>query len=120
MIGNLGKEIKQHSNPFANLSQRGIRHAQVNAIKAMIPDLEQNKATKGLPHGAIDLEEGYVLLRVLCRIVRQRPCESCCPRLQGGKVILCDDGQVLRTVLQWTDRTDSSPMFVRLCYYMCE
>jgi hypothetical protein len=27
---------------------------------------------------------------------------------------------LLRTVLQWTDRTDSSPMFVRLCYYMCE
>jgi len=26
-IGNLGEEIKQHSNPFANLSQRGIRHA---------------------------------------------------------------------------------------------
>ena len=27
---------------------------------------------------------------------------------------------VLRTVLQWTDRTDSSPMFVGLCYYMRE
>jgi hypothetical protein len=27
---------------------------------------------------------------------------------------------VLCMVLQWTDRTDSSPMFVRLYYYMCE
>ena len=26
-IGNLGKEIKQHSNPFANFSQCGIRRA---------------------------------------------------------------------------------------------
>jgi hypothetical protein len=41
-IGNLGEEIKQPSNPFANLSQRGIRHSQVNALKAMIPDLEPN------------------------------------------------------------------------------
>jgi len=26
-IGNLGEEIKQHSNPFSNLSQHGIRRA---------------------------------------------------------------------------------------------
>lgn len=62
-IGNLGEEIKQHSNPFANLSQRGIRRARVNALKAMIPDLEQSKATQDLPRGAIDLGDGYVLLR---------------------------------------------------------
>ena len=41
-IGNLGKEIKQPSNPFANLSQCGIHRSQVNALKAMIPDLEPN------------------------------------------------------------------------------
>ena len=45
-IGNLGEEIKQHSNPFANLSQRGIRHARVNAIKAMIPDLDKVRPLK--------------------------------------------------------------------------
>jgi len=61
-IGNLGKEIKQHSNPFANLLQRGIRHACVNTLKAMIPNLEPSKATKDLPCGAIDLGDGYVLL----------------------------------------------------------
>jgi hypothetical protein len=60
-IGNLGEEIKQPSNPFANLSQQGVRRSQVNALKAMIPDLEQD-ANK-LPRGAIDLENGYILLR---------------------------------------------------------
>ena len=62
-IGNLGEEIKQHSNPFANLSQRGIRRARVNALKAMIPDLDQTKAAEDLPRGAMDLGDGYVLLR---------------------------------------------------------
>jgi hypothetical protein len=61
-IGNLGEEIKQHSNPFANLSQCSIRHARVNALKAMIPDLEQTKAAEDLPHRAMDLGDGYVLL----------------------------------------------------------
>jgi len=46
-IGNLGKEIKQHSNPFANLSQRGIRCAHVNALIAIIPDLEGNQNSGG-------------------------------------------------------------------------
>ena len=62
-IGNLGEEIKQHSNPFANLSQRGIRRAQVNALKAMIPDLDLDRSTKGdLPRGSKDLGNSYVLL----------------------------------------------------------
>ncbi|ETW75994.1 hypothetical protein HETIRDRAFT_54136, partial [Heterobasidion irregulare TC 32-1] len=50
MIGDLGSEIKQHSNPYANLSQRGLRRAQVNALKAMVPDL--NAVTNTLPCGA--------------------------------------------------------------------
>jgi len=62
-IGNLGKEIKQHSNPFANLLQRGIRHACVNALMAIIPDLEGNQKSRGdLPWGSKDLQGGYVLL----------------------------------------------------------
>jgi Transposase family tnp2 len=63
-IGNLGEEIKQHSNPFANLSQRGIRRAHVNALTAIIPDLDPNNSLKGaLPRGSEDLKNGYVLLR---------------------------------------------------------
>lgn len=60
-IGNLGEEIKQPSNPFANLSQRGVRRSQVNALKAMIPDLEP-EADK-LPRASIDIGDGFVLLR---------------------------------------------------------
>jgi hypothetical protein len=62
-IGNLGEEIKQHSNPFANLSQRGIRRAQVNALKAMIPLLDTGTLDKGwLPCGSKDLGNGFILL----------------------------------------------------------
>ena len=63
-IRNLGEEIKQHSNPFANLSQRGIRCAQVNTLKAMVSDLDLDRTTKGdLPHSSKDLGNGFVLLR---------------------------------------------------------
>jgi hypothetical protein len=37
-IGNLREEIRQPSNPYANLSQCGIRRSQVNALKAIMPD----------------------------------------------------------------------------------
>ncbi|KAJ7626655.1 hypothetical protein DFH06DRAFT_1443729, partial [Mycena polygramma] len=59
-IGNLGEEIKQHSNPYANLSERGKRRCRANALIAMIPALAPEK---GLPHGAQDLGNGFVLLR---------------------------------------------------------
>jgi len=38
-IGNLGQEICQERDPFANLAQRGILRAQLNSIQAMFPDL---------------------------------------------------------------------------------
>ncbi|KAJ7676130.1 hypothetical protein B0H17DRAFT_1140107 [Mycena rosella] len=60
-IGNLGQEIKLHSNPYVNLSERGLWRSQVNALKAMLPDL--NPETKKLPRGSIDLGDRYVLLR---------------------------------------------------------
>jgi len=60
-IRNLGEEIKQPSKPFANISQRGILRSQVNALKAMIPDLEPS-VTK-IPRGAKELGNNFVLLR---------------------------------------------------------
>jgi len=64
-IGNLEEEIKQPSNPFANLSQHGIRCAWVNALRALIPDLMPDKAdVNHLPCGARDIEDGFVLLSV--------------------------------------------------------
>ena len=58
-IGNLGCEVHQPSNPFMNLSEHGLMKAQINAMKALIPDF--NSTTK-LPQACRDLGDGYVLL----------------------------------------------------------
>ncbi|KAJ7691750.1 hypothetical protein B0H17DRAFT_1169055 [Mycena rosella] len=74
-IGNLGEEIKQHSNPYANLSERAIRRCQVNALKAVIPDLEPDEIRA--PRGSIDIGEGYILLKAQDSCRRPiRPCEE--------------------------------------------
>ena len=59
-IGNLTQELRQPSNPFANLSQRALLRCQINALKNIIPDLEEPAS---LPRNAIDLSDGYILLR---------------------------------------------------------
>ena len=77
-IGNLGEEIKQPSNPFANLSQRGIRRMRVNALKALIPDLapDRNDANY-LPRGARDLGDNFILLRAREKVPGPlRDCEA--------------------------------------------
>jgi hypothetical protein len=61
-IGNLGEEIKQPSQPFANLSERGLRRCQVNALKSMLPHLEPEPK---LPCVSIDLGNNYILLGAL-------------------------------------------------------
>ncbi|KAF8513228.1 hypothetical protein JB92DRAFT_3116576 [Gautieria morchelliformis] len=60
-IGNVGKEIKQHSNPFVNLSEQALQRSQVNALKSMIPELDLH--TVNLPRGCQDIRDGYLLLR---------------------------------------------------------
>ncbi|KAJ7769490.1 hypothetical protein B0H16DRAFT_1715945 [Mycena metata] len=63
-IGNLGEEIKQHSDPYANLSQRGLRRCQVNVLKAVIPGLDSDDTRNPLlPRGCEDLGDDFVLLR---------------------------------------------------------
>jgi hypothetical protein len=69
-IGNLGEEIRQPSNPYANLSQRGLLCCQVNALIAMVPDLNPSRCDSDLPRGALDLTGGYVLLRAQDRYSR--------------------------------------------------
>ncbi|KAH8987683.1 hypothetical protein EDB86DRAFT_2808718 [Lactarius hatsudake] len=61
-IGDLGKEIRQPSNPFANLAQRALRRSQVNALKNIYPELDP-AAMPLLPRFSHDLGEGRVLLR---------------------------------------------------------
>src|ERR1700692_250951 len=60
-LGDVGSEISLPSNPFANLSQRAVLRCQVNALKAILPELDEPKNL--LPRGTLDLHGGYVLLR---------------------------------------------------------
>lgn len=59
-IGNLGEEIRQPSNPYANLSQRAIIRAQTNSLQAACPELAREVTI--FPRGSIDIGRGYVLL----------------------------------------------------------
>ncbi|KAI0352686.1 hypothetical protein OH77DRAFT_1408449 [Trametes cingulata] len=77
LIGDLGGQIKQPSNPFANLSQRALRRCQENALKALDPRLDRTQAKLGqLPRGALDIGNGYVLLRARDRCAREIPPEE--------------------------------------------
>lgn len=58
-IGILGQEINQPSNPFQNLSERGLRRARINALENIIPDLAKPPQ---LPRVSHDLGDGYILL----------------------------------------------------------
>lgn len=68
-ISDLGAEIKQPSNPFANLSKRGIVRCQVNALFSMVPSLESESSVLE-PRGSANLDNGYVLLRKMDRTAR--------------------------------------------------
>ncbi|KJA13779.1 hypothetical protein HYPSUDRAFT_151159, partial [Hypholoma sublateritium FD-334 SS-4] len=57
-IGNLTEEIKQHSQPYANLAEHGAQRAQVNALVALVPDLEQKKP---LSHLSKDIGNSFIL-----------------------------------------------------------
>ena len=61
-IGNLVAEIHLDSNPYANLSQHGLERSQVNALKAMYPELDE-EANTTIPRGAIDLGGNFLFLR---------------------------------------------------------
>jgi hypothetical protein len=59
-IGSLGQEIKQPSNPFANIVSYRLRRSQVNAIKVIIPDF--NKTNAQSPSSPTNPQGDYVLL----------------------------------------------------------
>ncbi|TFK49607.1 hypothetical protein OE88DRAFT_1736611 [Heliocybe sulcata] len=67
-IGFLGRLVCQPSNPFANLTQVTLRHVHMSALQAMVPDLIPDETA--LPRSAVDLGDGYVLLRAWDRYAR--------------------------------------------------
>ncbi|KAI6008097.1 hypothetical protein F5J12DRAFT_782341 [Pisolithus orientalis] len=60
-IGNLGQEIQQPSDPFSNLAQQGIHRCQINALMAMLPNLDPTSEDAN-PCASEDLGNGYLLL----------------------------------------------------------
>jgi hypothetical protein len=60
VIGSFGREIRSHSNTFTNVANRGVIRAQINAIKARIPDLEPDLE---LPQGSFPFGDSYALLQ---------------------------------------------------------
>ena len=75
-IGNLGQEIKQPSKPYANLANCGLRRSQLSALHAMLPNLSPDSTV--LPRGAVDLGDGYILLRAR---------DATCVTLDGQRAI---------------------------------
>ncbi|KII89767.1 hypothetical protein PLICRDRAFT_564772 [Plicaturopsis crispa FD-325 SS-3] len=99
-IGNLGEEIKQPSNPYANLSERGLRRSQINALKAMIPDLEPPDNV--LPRGCKDIGGGFVLLRAKdtsLRLVRLPEGQAINAYLEGAGVARANTDMI--HVVRW-------------------
>ncbi|KAI0644787.1 hypothetical protein C8Q79DRAFT_1071796 [Trametes meyenii] len=79
LIGDLGGSIRQPSNPFQNLAQLALRRCQENSIRAMVPVFNQNiigTQLAQLPRGALDIGDGYVLLRALDHSARTVPKEE--------------------------------------------
>ena len=107
-IGNLGQEIQQPSKPFANLAQEGVRHCQINALLSIMPELDT--PPKGLPYGAEDLGDGYMLLRKCSRyptlpdnniahhISAFLPPGQTIPHIQKWSRLLLPNGQVARSL----------------------
>jgi hypothetical protein len=60
-IGNLGQEIRQPSNPFANLARRALLRSQVNALKNIYPELNP-MAIPQPPDSEHGLGKDYTLL----------------------------------------------------------
>ena len=61
--GNLGKEIHQDKDPYANIAQCGLLCAQINSLVSIMPDTFLSDQTPGIiPRGGCDLGGGYVLL----------------------------------------------------------
>lgn len=62
MVGELGKSIRQPSNPFANLCQIALQHSQLNALKNICPGLDDDDGLC-LPHYSVIVDSDYVFLQ---------------------------------------------------------
>ena len=58
-VGSFSREVRSHSNTFANIANHGVLHVQINVLKAKVPNLEPDPT---LPHGSFPFGDGYTLL----------------------------------------------------------
>lgn len=118
-IGILGQEIRQPSNPFQNLSERGLRRARINALENIIPDLTPIKHS---PRVSEDLGDGYFLLGARDKETRYLPAFAIpaiftyftsigypplphwVPRFRRWARVLLPNKQIVRTAWKETSR----------------
>ena len=116
-VGSFGREVRSRNNIFANIANRGVIRAQINAMKARIPDLEPDPT---LPQGSFPFGDGYALLRAADstrRPVSDREADAICASgiidnsnqspgsvnvLRWGRLLL-PNGQVSRSV--WNEKS---------------
>jgi hypothetical protein len=60
IIGVFGSLLRQPSNLFSNLREQARKVAEINAVIAMWPEIEQEKRN---PYGSLPAGQGYLLLR---------------------------------------------------------
>jgi hypothetical protein len=61
LIGNLGREIRQDKDPYANITQHALMHAQTIAIQNIVTGLLAAR-DNSIPSGSKDLGNGFILL----------------------------------------------------------
>jgi hypothetical protein len=88
-IGDLGQDIRQPSNPFANLTQIAIRRAQMNALLSLCPELDPEP---NLPKYSRDHGNGIVFLPP-----RQRQSTS----LKGAEKLAVETELNINTIRKW-------------------
>ena len=62
VISNLGSKIQQDRDPYANLAQCAVLWAQLNSLKALVPNLETSPQTALTLFNGHDFSDGYFLL----------------------------------------------------------
>ena len=123
-IGNLKYEIRQPSNYLANFANEGLRRARVNALLAMLPELDDAKPR--LPPSAVDLGDGYALLSKSDRypvypshgtggavaVFLGHPMEM--PKIRRWARLLLPNGQIARSAWRELLRTSENVRIARM------
>lgn len=88
-IGYLGREIRQPSNMFGNLSQIALRLAQMNALKISCPSLDEDSPN---PRSSYDCGKGLLVLG---------PRDRNMTTLQGPQLNTIQDALDISRVRRW-------------------